>query len=76
MMKVVQDDDTGKFPNGRTLTLVGDVGQVLPQLLARLVVNIKGSNQTCCQLLARPMEKEMQNMLHVDDRNHNRTTSQ
>ena len=54
MVKVVQDDDVREFPEARVLALVGDVGEVLTQLLAGLVVDVERGDGAGSQLLARP----------------------
>ena len=59
MVKVVEDDDIRQLAYTGTLTLVRDVGEVLSQLFARLVVYVECCNGACCQLLARPEEHSL-----------------
>ncbi len=53
MVQVVEDNDGRQLSDWRALALVGDVRQVLPQLLTRLVVHVEGRDHACCQLLTR-----------------------
>jgi hypothetical protein len=57
MVQVIQDDDTGQI-GGTVLTLLGDVSQVLTQLLARLVVHVEGRNGAWGHLFARPVGRK------------------
>ena len=53
MVQVVEDDDVGQLARVGALHLVSDVRQVLPQLLARLVVHVEGGDGARTQLLTR-----------------------
>ena len=57
VVQAVEDDDVGQVASA-LLALLGDVGQVLTQLLARLVVHVERGDGARAHVLARPKERQ------------------
>ena len=57
VVQVVEDDRVRQLA-GAVLTLVGDVGEVLAQFLARLVIDVERRDGPGSRLLARPDREE------------------
>ena len=53
VVQVVEDDGRGQLVGARVVALVSDVGQVLPQVLGRLVVNVERGHRARGQLAPR-----------------------